>query len=85
MKHTNKQLLEKLAALEHKQWVEWSKKIAATELIRWSVLERWSKLWVPYSKLPEDAKEKDRKYARRVLKCLAKYKLATGKRRSSRQ
>jgi len=70
----SKELLEKLASLEHRQWVEWSREVASTEVLHRARIERWNKLWVPYSKLPEHAKEQDRKYAKRVLKCLAKYK-----------
>lgn len=35
-------------------------------------MARWKKLWVPYSRLPEEEKESDRKYARKVLKHLFK-------------
>ena len=30
-------------------------------------LDRWEKLMIPYSDLPEDEKEKDRIYARKIL------------------
>lgn len=30
-------------------------------------LERWESLWIPYEDLTEEMKEKDRKYARRML------------------
>ncbi|WP_292885722.1 hypothetical protein [Methanobrevibacter sp. UBA212] len=30
-------------------------------------LDRWDRLMVPYSDLPEDEKEKDRVYARKIL------------------
>ena len=33
-------------------------------------LDRWEKLMVPYSDLPEDEKEKDRVYARKSLSAL---------------
>lgn len=60
-------LLEKLAALEHEQWVEWSKSVVKTEQISPSRLERWCILWVPYDELPEEYKEADRLWARKVL------------------
>lgn len=59
--------LEKLAELEHEQWVEWSKNIAKTEHISKKRLQRWDKLWVDYWGLTEKEKEQDRKYARKVL------------------
>ncbi|MDD2262640.1 MAG: hypothetical protein PHP55_07695 [Methanoculleus sp.] len=66
------ELVEEIARFEHLQWVEWSKAIAESESIAPERLARWEKLWVPYSRLPEEQKESDRKYARRVLKHLFK-------------
>jgi hypothetical protein len=62
--------LEKLAELEHEQWVEWSKNIAETESISWKRINRWLELWIPYSKLTENQKEQDRIWAKKVLKIL---------------
>ena len=69
------ELVEEIARYEHLQWVEWSKAIAEVENISPERLARWKKLWVSYSRLPDDQKEADRKYARRVLKHLLKSKL----------
>ena len=33
-------------------------------------LDRWDKLMIPYSDLPEDEKEKDRVYARKILEII---------------
>jgi len=66
------ELVEEIARFEHLQWVEWSKAIAESEPISPERLARWKKLWVSYSRLPEEQKESDRKYARRVLKHLLK-------------
>lgn len=64
-------LIEKLAALEHEQWVEWSKSIVQSEKrLSFARIERWKKLWKPYSELTEEEKEQDRIYARKVLKLL---------------
>jgi len=65
-------LLEKLAELEHNQWVEWSKEIAKTEKISQDRLARWISLWKPYINLNQDVKEQDRKYARKILILLEK-------------
>ncbi len=62
--------LEKLAELEHIQWIEWSKNIASTEVISQERLERWKKLWIPYNELTEEQKEQDRIYARKILEIL---------------
>lgn len=60
-------ILEKLAEIEHEQWVGWSKDIAETEQITPARLERWKKLWCPYSELSEELKELDRNEARKVI------------------
>jgi len=61
-----------LAALEHDQWVQWAKDIAETEDITPERVEKWKKLFVPYSKLSEEDKDKDREWAVKVLKIIAK-------------
>lgn len=62
--------IETLAAIEHDQWIEWSKAIAKSETTSPERLARWEKLWVPYHKLTEEQKEQDRVYARRVIQTL---------------
>jgi len=66
------QLLEKLAELEHEQWIEWSKTVAPEIDVRYYMgrLKRWEKCWISYSKLTEEQKEHDRKWARKVLAVL---------------
>lgn len=63
-------LIELLAELEHEQWVSWSKSLAQSESLSPERVERWSKLWIPYSKLSEEDKEADRVWARRVIETL---------------
>ncbi len=58
---------EKLAELEHKQWVDWSKTIAHNENISSERLKRWMELWVPYSELSEEQKNQDRVWADKVI------------------
>jgi hypothetical protein len=67
------QLLEALAALEHDQWVEWSKSIAKSEKLSPERMARWEKLWVPYDQLTEEQKEQDRVWARKVLDIIIKF------------
>lgn len=62
-----KETLEKLAELEHEQWMAWSKAVDATESISNERMERWVKLWIPYAELSEKDKEYDRAWARKVL------------------
>lgn len=61
------ELLEKLAAIEHKQWMGWAKNILETEDISPERAERWKELFVPYEELSEEMKEKDRVEARKVI------------------
>lgn len=59
--------IEKLAELEHEQWVEWSKALVQSEKrLSFARIERWKKLWKPYAQLTEEEKEQDRIYARKV-------------------
>jgi len=67
---SNEELIEKLAALEHEQWMQWAKDILKTEDINKERTERWEELFVPYAELTEEMKEEDRKWARRVLSIL---------------
>lgn len=60
-------MLEELAALEHLQWISWSKSLAEKESLSPERLERWKNLWKPYEELDDKAKEEDRKWARKAL------------------
>jgi hypothetical protein len=60
--------IERLSAIEHEQWIEWSKNITSTEPnLSFDRVERWSKLWIPYEQLSEDMKEHDRKWANKII------------------
>jgi len=63
--------IEKLAELEHEQWENWSKSIASLEKLTPERLQRWEELWINYKNLPEDQKEHDRFYARKILQLLS--------------
>lgn len=65
-------LIEKLASIEHDQWMSWSKNIASTEKISKSRLERWNDLWIPYSQLFDVDKESDRAWAKKSLEIMEK-------------
>lgn len=64
------ELIEKLAALEHEQWMQWAKDILKTEDIHKERAERWEELFISYDELTEEMKEEDRKWARKVLNIL---------------
>lgn len=63
-----KEMIEKLASLEHEQWMKWSMDLVNKENISNDRVDRWMKFWVPYAKLEDDVKEHDRVWARKVLK-----------------
>ena len=65
-------LIEELAELEHKQWIDWTRAVSLSENISSTTVERWEKLWCPFSELPERQKNADRSYAREVVKLLRK-------------
>jgi hypothetical protein len=58
--------VERVAELEHIQWMQWSKSVA--DEVSPERRARWQKYWVPYSELPDDVKELDREWARKVIK-----------------
>lgn len=67
------ELIDGLAALEHKQWMWWTRAlIASGEKISKTRTARWTRLWCPYNELPESQKEMDRIWARKVLKIVEK-------------
>jgi hypothetical protein len=61
--------IERVAEVEHEQWMAWSKSVAPE--VSPERRARWQKLWVPYKDLPEDEKEKDREWARKALEAAA--------------
>lgn len=67
---TRENLLEQLAALEHAQWIYWSKGVA--EEVAPERAERWKKLSIPYADLPESEKDSDRMFAQKVLDLISK-------------
>jgi len=56
--------LERLAELEHEQWWYWTKQIA--DQVPDELREKWEASWIPYDELPEELKEEDRVWARKV-------------------
>lgn len=59
---------EKLAEIEHDQWMYWSTGVAMEVLP--DRRERWKTEWVPYSKVSEKTKETDRIWADKVIHAL---------------
>jgi len=77
-----KELLEKLAELEHEQWMKWASVIMRYEKLTQDRVNRWNSLMVPYSQLTESSKEHDREWARKIIpiiadECIQIFKIAT--------
>ena len=66
-------LLEELSDLEHKQRINRAKSISEEESISLKRRKRWLKYFCDYSELPEDVKEYDREYARKVIDVVEKH------------
>jgi hypothetical protein len=72
-----KSVLESIADIEHRQWESWAKNIVKTEKISPERVKRWEKLFVPYGELSEEEKDKDREWARKVIKIVRREKLSS--------
>jgi len=73
-KNDEEDLIEELASLEHDQWISWAKDIIKNEDISPELAARWKKLFVPYDELSEEEKDKDRKWAKKVMNFIDKEK-----------
>lgn len=62
------EVLERLAEVEHEQWMAWSQSVA--EEVSAERRQRWQTCWVPYHDLPEEMKELDRLWARKMVEAL---------------
>lgn len=63
-------LIERLAALEHRQWIHWTKGLAEREDPPDELIKRWEQNWRPYEDLDEETKDHDRKWAEQVVEIL---------------
>lgn len=66
-------LLEKLAELEHEQWIEWTRymlqNLTEENIVRWK-----KQIGCSYSNLPNDEKWSDRRWAKKVLEIISQEK-----------
>ena len=71
----NPEFLEKLAIIEHEQWIEWATALMEKETLSPERIKRWKLLLVDYPNLSSEYKEQDRKYARKIIELiLSQYK-----------
>lgn len=57
----------KITVLAHRLWSYWSMDIAEEEDIKEDRVSRWKKLWIPFSDLTKEMKDKDRELVNRFL------------------
>jgi hypothetical protein len=69
----DEELLERLSDLEHQQWANWAQSILKSETISEERKERWNTMFVNYEYLPDNIKEYDREYARKVMAIVKEY------------
>lgn len=60
-----KNLLEKLAEIEHEQWMHWANSVKGE--VSPERAKRWESYMKPYSELSEEVKDMDRKWAKKAL------------------
>ena len=66
-------LIKQLAELEHQQWCHWANSLLANEPhISPERAARWQQEMIPYQARPEERKELDRHWARRVITLINK-------------
>ena len=63
-------IIECLAELEHDQWMQWANTLLRNEILSQARVQRWQLMMVPYAELPEEMKEHDRIWARKVLEIM---------------
>ncbi len=84
MPHTNEEMMEKMAAIEHERWAKWQKYIHSKILpskdddlmiIGSEFVERWERqINTPYEQLSEKEKESDREQVRPYLDLISDLK-----------
>lgn len=60
--------VERLAVLEHEQWLYWVHQLSKSGKMPDWLMAKWKPFRVSFADLPEEKKEEDRIWARRVLK-----------------
>jgi hypothetical protein len=65
-----KSMLEKLAEIEHEQWMTWA--TALQDEVSPERKYKWKKVMIPYKDLTEEDKEKDREWARKIMEVVNK-------------
>lgn len=65
----DRDLIERLARVEHDQWMAWSKSVAAE--VSAARRRAWELSWISYDDLSDKQKERDREWARRALAAIA--------------
>lgn len=60
--------LETVSEIFHEAWLDWASSVESE--VSKERRKCWSKYWKPYDQLDEEAKDRDREYALRVIHAL---------------
>jgi hypothetical protein len=74
-------LVEQMAALEHDQWVTWSRSVSeprAETPEETRIL--WENQWIPYAELTSDEKKANRYWARKMTQLFEREKIELSRR-----
>jgi len=64
----HQELIEKIADLEHQQWIHWAGSVLNSDVkLPYVRRKNWENRMVPYEELPEHVKELDRVWAAKVV------------------
>lgn len=67
-------LIEKLAELEHLQWIKWTSTLIREEKeLSKKRIKRWKEFSCAYVDLPNSAKDMDREWAKKAIKIFDEY------------
>lgn len=64
----NEEDVELVSEFMHDAWMKWAGTVLREETISEDRRARWKSFMVPYAELPDIVKEKDREFARSLLK-----------------
>ena len=72
-KRVKNKKIEKLSEFEHNQWLSWVRSCKKKGFLSKEYIKRIGGFLIPYKKLPESSKVKDRKFAKQEIALIKDY------------